>query len=122
MIQEKRIYEFLATKPEGNWPKLYYGGFLLDYNFFAICTNYIDGECYTKEEIQAEPDHKLITLKKYCLETIDSFQSNGICHGDIRAPNFIFKENKAFIIDFGFSKFTTDPEDFKNDFTILDGN
>ena len=77
---------------------------------------------YLKEEIQAEPDHKLITLKKYCLETIDSFQSNGICHGDIRAPNFIFKENKAFIIDFGFSKFTTDPEDFKNDFTILDGN
>ena len=37
------------------------------------------------------------------MDTINEFHKKGILHGDIRAPNFIFKDNRAFIIDFGFS-------------------
>ena len=38
-------------------------------------------------------------LKSYCMDTINEFHKKGILHGDVRAPNFIFKDNSAFIND-----------------------
>jgi hypothetical protein len=100
MINESSIYKFLKNETEGNWPTLYYSGLIFDI-YYAICTDFIDGECYNPEEFSNLSFKN--KLKSYCMDTIKEFHKKGILHGDIRAPNFIFKDNSAFIIDFGFS-------------------
>ena len=102
---EKSIYDLLKNK-EGNWPILYYGGFITTNKsiYYAICTNYIDGNCYTTEKFKKLQPNELNKLKELSLKTIKSFHSNEISHGDIRPSNFIFKDDEAYLIDFGFSK------------------
>ena len=102
---EKSIYDLLKNK-EGNWPILYYGGFITTNKsiYYAICTNYIDGNCYTTEKFKTLQTNELNKLKELSLKTIKSFHSNEISHGDIRPSNFIFKDDEAYLIDFGFSK------------------
>ena len=121
MKREKHIYEVIKTKSEGNWPKLYYGGYLFGDNYYSICTNFIDGICYTSEQLNMLPSNELNLLKSYCLETIKVFHIQGIAHRDIRAPNIIFKDEKAFIIDFGFSKITNAQEYYDDDLIRLNG-
>jgi tRNA A-37 threonylcarbamoyl transferase component Bud32 len=105
MKNENSIYDFLKNK-EGNWPILYYGGFITTNKsiYYAICTNYIDGNCYTIENLKTLQPNELNKLKELSLKTIKSFHSNKISHGDIRPPNFIFKDDEAYLIDFGFAK------------------
>ena len=105
MKNEKSIYDLLKNK-EGNWPILYYGGFIRTNKsiYYAICTNYIDGNCYTTEKLKTLQPNELNKLKELSLKTIKSFHSNEISHGDIRPSNFIFKDDEAYLIDFGFSK------------------
>ena len=67
------------------------------------------------------PRNELNLLKSYSLETVKLFHLQGIAHRDIRAPNFIFKDEKAFIIDFGFPKITNAQEHFDNDLIRLNG-
>lgn len=122
MKQEKVIYQFLNKRPEGNWPKIYYDGFLSNNEYYAIFTKYIDGVCYTKEEMKALSVNKLILPENYCKTTNVDFRANGIAHLDIREPNLIFKDNIAFIIDFGFSQITDSTDHFCNDFNLLNGN
>jgi hypothetical protein len=105
MKNEKSIYDLLKNK-EGNWPILYYGGFIRTNKsiYYAICTNYIDGNCYTTEKFKKLQPNELNKLKELSLKTIKSFHSNEISHGDIRPSNFIFKDDEAYLIDFGFAE------------------
>jgi tRNA A-37 threonylcarbamoyl transferase component Bud32 len=105
MKNEKSIYDLLKNK-EGNWPILYYGGFIRTNKsiYYAICTNYIDGNCYTTEKFKTLQPNELNKLKELSLKTIKSFHSNEISHGDIRPSNFIFKDDEAYLIDFGFAE------------------
>ena len=105
MKNENSIYDFLKNK-EGNWPILYYGGFITTNKsiYYAICTNYIDGNCYTTEKFKTLQPNELNKLKELSLKTIKSFHSNEISHGDIRPSNFIFKDDEAYLIDFGFAE------------------
>jgi thiamine kinase-like enzyme len=105
MKKEKSIYDLLKNK-EGNWPILYFGGFISTNKsvYYAICKNFIDGICYTTEKFETLQPNELNKLKELSLKTIKSLHSNGISHGDIRPSNFIFKDDEAFLIDFGFSK------------------
>jgi serine/threonine protein kinase len=123
MQQEKRVYEFLKNK-QGNWPVLYYGGylFLSSNKYYAICTNYIDGVCYRTSEIEKKKTSELIKLKKLCFESIKSLHETGVYHGDIRAPNLIFKDNIAYVIDFGFSNLTLSKEYYNNDYCQIESN
>ena len=117
MRKEKLIYKYLEEKI-GNWPKLYYGGYLPD-NSYAICTNYIEGQCFTKEDLNKLSELELENLKTKCTEVINAFHSVGVVHGDIRPLNFIFNNNKAYLIDFGFSRISDSKVGQKSDFDRL---
>jgi hypothetical protein len=125
MKNENSIYDFLKNK-EGNWPILYYGGFITTNKsiYYAICTNYIDGNCYTTEKLKTLQPNELNKLKELSLKTIKSFHSNKISHGDIRPPNFIFKDDEAYLIDFGFAKINNVRQDYEIDIDLykLNGN
>ena len=122
MKNEKSIYDLLKNK-EGNWPILYYGGFITTNKsiYYAICTNYIDGNCYTTEKFKTLQTNELNKLKELSLKTIKSFHSNEISHGDIRPSNFIFKDDEAYLIDFGFSKING-KQDYDFDLYKLNSN
>ena len=47
---EKNIYGHLKKKTDGKWPQIYFGGFMFNGEAYAICTNYIEGDCYTQQK------------------------------------------------------------------------
>ena len=95
---EKNIYSHLKKKQDGKWPQIYYGGLLFNGRVYAICTNYIIGDCYTQQNF-TKLDNKLKKkLKEFCFNTIKELHQLKIAHLDVRAPNFIFTNDSILSI------------------------
>lgn len=82
-------------------PRLVYGGFLFDYNYFAVCTTKISGSMLGNA--------KLSSIKiQECKKAMELLHEQSVVHLDIRRPNFVFvksdTESYACVLDFGFSK------------------
>ena len=60
--------------------------------------DYIDGKVYQ------EFDEMSSNEKECCIEVVEKIHSLNLLHDDVRAPNFIFGQNKVYLIDFGKSQ------------------
>ena len=102
--------------PDGPWPKLFYSGYIFNTNFYTIVTEFIEGR---------RPDSTSQVDFDKCLESLNKLHEVGILHGDPRPPNFIIETSsqKAYILDFGFSKFLGKPDDYEKeeDIEIMKG-
>ncbi|MBA4460123.1 MAG: Kae1-associated serine/threonine protein kinase [Nitrosopumilaceae archaeon] len=65
------------------------------------------------------PDSKVITLAKQMGNLVGMLHQNGIMHGDLTTSNFIFFQNKVYVIDFGLSQKTIKPEDHAVDLRLI---
>lgn len=78
---------------------------------FFIKMEYIDG-------IQLKNVINLDLIKEVG-KIVAKLHKNNIIHGDLTTSNFIVKENKIYLIDFGLSKFSTKIEDKAEDLLVL---
>ncbi|MFB5604145.1 MAG: KEOPS complex kinase/ATPase Bud32 [Candidatus Nitrosomaritimum aestuariumsis] len=65
------------------------------------------------------PESKVITLAKQMGNLVGMLHQNGIMHGDLTTSNFIFFQNKVYVIDFGLSQKTIKPEDHAVDLRLI---
>jgi TP53 regulating kinase-like protein len=65
------------------------------------------------------PDSKVIALAKQMGNLVGMLHENGIMHGDLTTSNFIFFQNKVYVIDFGLSQKTIKPEDHAVDLRLI---
>lgn len=65
------------------------------------------------------PESKVITLAKQMGNLVGMLHENGIMHGDLTTSNFIFFQNKVYVIDFGLSQKTIKPEDHAVDLRLI---
>lgn len=65
------------------------------------------------------PDSKVIALAKQMGNLVGMLHQNGIMHGDLTTSNFIFFQNKVYVIDFGLSQKTIKPEDHAVDLRLI---
>lgn len=84
-------------------PKIHYYG---ERNgIILMVTDFIEGKVY--EEYNEMPSEVIHTL----VNQVKQLHKLNILHGDLRAPNFIVREDKTVaMIDFGRSKFATQSE------------
>jgi len=76
------------------------------------------------QQIPGKPIHdlsnaKIISLAKQMGKLVGLMHKNGIMHGDLTTSNFIFFQNKLFVIDFGLSHKTNKPEDHAVDLRLI---
>ena len=65
------------------------------------------------------PNSRIISLSKQMGNLVGLMHKNGIMHGDLTTSNFIFFNNKVFVIDFGLSLKTIKPEDHAVDLRLI---
>jgi TP53 regulating kinase-like protein len=78
----------------------------------------------TMQQIPGKPIHdlpnsKIISLSKQMGNLVGLMHKNGIMHGDLTTSNFIFFNNKVFVIDFGLSLKTFKPENHAVDLRLI---
>lgn len=88
------MYLILLSVDDGPWPKLFYSGYIFNFNYFAIVTEFVKGRCPKRAD---KRDFEI------CLEALKKLHELDIIHGDARPPNFLISTQKAYILDFGFS-------------------
>ena len=76
------------------------------------------------QQIPGKPIHdlsnpKIISLSKQMGKLVGLMHKNGIMHGDLTTSNFIFFQNKVFVVDFGLSIKTIKPEDHAVDLRLI---
>jgi TP53 regulating kinase-like protein len=76
------------------------------------------------QQIPGKPIHdlsnpKIISLSQQMGKLAGLMHKNGIMHGDLTTSNFIFFQNKVFVIDFGLSQKTIKPEDHAVDLRLI---
>ena len=64
-------------------------------------------------------DSKIISLSKQMGRLVGTMHKNGLMHGDLTTSNFIFYQNKLYIIDFGLSHNSIKPEDHAVDLRLI---
>ncbi len=64
-------------------------------------------------------DSKIILLSKQMGRLVGIMHKNGLMHGDLTTSNFIFYQNKLYIIDFGLSHNSIKPEDHAVDLRLI---
>lgn len=77
----------------------------------------------TLEDYLAEKersDNELNTLQKKLKNILEELHSYSVCHNDIHDQNFMIKDKKWYIIDFGESKYTNDDKGRCWDYRMLD--
>ena len=78
----------------------------------------------TMQYIPGKPIHdlsnsKIISLSKQMGKLVGLMHKSGIMHGDLTTSNFIFFQNKVFVVDFGLSHKTIKPEDHAVDLRLI---
>lgn len=64
-----------------------------------IVFDFFEANNLSQEDVVENPKHVISELKK----SIDILIQNNICHRDIKIDNFLFKDDKVFMIDFSFA-------------------
>jgi Kae1-associated kinase Bud32 len=85
---------------------------IIEENEFSIKMEYVDGKVLRNVEI----DEKII---KEIAKIIALLHQNNIIHGDLTTSNFILKDDKIYLIDFGLSKFSNKIEDKAEDLLVF---
>jgi Kae1-associated kinase Bud32 len=85
---------------------------IIEENEFSIKMEYVDGKVLRNVEI----DEKII---KEIAKIIALLHQNDIIHGDLTTSNFILKDDKIYLIDFGLSKFSNKIEDKAEDLLVF---
>jgi TP53 regulating kinase-like protein len=80
----------------------------------SIIMQYIPGK-----PIHDLSNPKIISLSKQMGKLVGQMHKNGIMHGDLTTSNFIFFQNKIFVVDFGLSHKTIKPEDHAVDLRLI---
>lgn len=88
--------------------------FLVNLNESSIIMQYIPGK-----PIHDLPNSKIISLSKQMGYLVGLMHKNGLMHGDLTTSNFIFFQNKVYVIDFGLSQKTIKPEDHAVDLRLI---
>ena len=79
---------------------------------------YIEGQ-KLKDALNNLEKSKIEALSKEIGEIVGKLHSAGIMHGDLTTSNFILKENKLYIIDFGLGRVSKKVEDQATDLHLL---
>jgi Kae1-associated kinase Bud32 len=85
---------------------------IIEENEFSIKMEYVDGKVLRNVEI----DEKII---KEIAKIIALLHQKNIIHGDLTTSNFILKDDKIYLIDFGLSKFSNKIEDKAEDLLVF---
>jgi Kae1-associated kinase Bud32 len=85
---------------------------IIEESDFSIKMEYVDGKVLRNVEI----DEKII---KEIAKIVAILHQNNIIHGDLTTSNFILKDDKIYLIDFGLSKFSRKIEDKAEDLLVL---
>jgi Kae1-associated kinase Bud32 len=85
---------------------------IIEESDFSIKMEYVDGKVLRNVEI----DEKII---KEITKIVAILHQNNIIHGDLTTSNFILKDDKIYLIDFGLSKFSRKIEDKAEDLLVL---
>ena len=102
IVNEAKIINYLQNNKCKYIPTIYWYGKYLNYNCLAI--SYYD--CSLATYIQ----NNRLTLKEIneytiqLLSIINEIHNNFVIHRDIKPDNFMFKNNKLYIIDYGYSQ------------------
>ena len=64
-----------------------------------IAFDFFEAKNLSEEDVVENPKHVISAVKK----SIDVLIQNNICHRDIKLDNFLFKDDKVFMIDFSFA-------------------
>ena len=93
-----------------NTPLIYF----LDTTKHDIIMQYLDGVL-----IHDLPEQEIIKSCEKIGQMVGIMHKNGIMHGDLTTSNFIFKNNKIFVIDFGLAIKSIKPEDHAVDLRLF---
>jgi len=85
---------------------------IIEESDFSIKMEYIDGKILRNVEI----DEKIV---KEIAKIVAILHQNNIIHGDLTTSNFILKDDKIYLIDFGLSRFSRKIEDKAEDLLVL---
>ena len=85
---------------------------IIEESDFSIKMEYIDGKVLRNVKI----DEKIV---KEIAKIVAILHQNNIIHGDLTTSNFILKDCKIYLIDFGLSKFSRKIEDKAEDLLVL---
>ncbi len=97
-----------------NSPALLY----VDTKEAAIIMEYVKGEIL-RDIIAQERISEACSYLREVGESIALMHRTGIAHGDVTTTNVIVSGNKAYLIDFGLSKFTSRVEDLATDIHLF---
>ncbi len=83
-----------------------------------IVMEFIEGKKlkYVIDEID---EKEIEEISREIGEIIGKLHSNKIVHGDLTTSNFIYKEGKIYLIDFGLGFFSERIEDYSTDLLVL---
>ena len=79
---------------------------------FYIKMEFIDGKPLKEVQLNKE-------IIKEVAKIVARLHSKNIVHGDLTTSNFLIKENKIYLIDFGLSKFSSKIEDKAEDLLVF---
>ncbi len=85
---------------------------IIEESDFSIKMEYIDGKILRNVEINEK-------IVKEIAKIVAILHQNNIIHGDLTTSNFILKNDKIYLIDFGLSKFSRKIEDKAEDLLVL---
>ncbi len=88
--------------------------YFVDAKKCEIIMQYLDGAL-----IRDLPESKILGLCEKIGKTVGIMHKNGIMHGDLTTSNFILKNNKIFVIDFGLAMKSSKPEDHAVDLRLF---
>ena len=93
---------------------------ILDYNEneYRITMEFIEGETL-RDVLDILPTKKRLELCKQLGREIAKLHNQDIIHGDLTTSNFILKEGKVYVIDFGLGFHSTKIEDKAVDLHLL---
>ena len=95
----EREYNILKRiQKEGSWLSEHVPNvqlYLKENNTELVISEYLEGEKIEKQQTN------LLNICEQMMKILKEFREKGIIHGDIRPSNFILKDEKVYIIDFG---------------------
>lgn len=109
LLNEVKIYRYLGKTDFS--PELQFYGKMMD-SLYSIAYKYIPGKAFRSFRHMSEKQREL------CKKALDQLHKRGVLHGDVRPDNFVIDgEERAVIIDFGFSVLIENPKErSKNEF------
>ncbi|CAG8537982.1 7413_t:CDS:2 [Funneliformis caledonium] len=118
MQKEVECYQRMKDIQGTYIPKLICNGYILNDMFYVIGTSY-GGKRMNEGD---DEGYGVITRDEYdlAIKTLDQIHAHDIIHGDIRPENILFDGQRVIrIIDFGFSKISSDEKEKEEEKEIL---